>query len=347
MQRLVGLSDGTWNTLDMKTPTNVGKLRCGLEHAEFDPEGRRQVPIYDEGVGTEGNGMTRAAGALFGLGLAKNVREMYGKLAKSYREGDEIFLFGFSRGAYTARRVASMIETCGLLKRDHLDLVGEAYDLFTTPGRPGAGAAEEFRDAHSRSVRIRFLGIWDTVGTHGVPGFLRGHVASRRERFHDARLSAIVDEACHAIALDEQRKAYVPTLWDADSTRGRAVEQRWFVGAHRNVGGGFRNTDLSDGAFAWMVERARAAGLAMDPDWVRANVRPRATGEIHQSHEGFWRLLGTARRSVGDPAFGSQAVDPQVWARWNTVPWYRPANLLAWRSGTPPPGDEPSFSAAP
>ena len=337
MTRLVALSDGTWNTLQMKdrgqpVQTNVAKMRDAV--ADLAPGGVEQKVFYDAGVGTEGTLWERLAGGAFGAGLGKNVQDVYRPLARHHREGDEIFLFGFSRGAYTVRRVAGMIRKTGLLLPEHEDRIPEAYALYEKRGTPDDPDAVAFRRRYARDVRIRFLGVWDTVGCYGIPGVLRSLTAKRQE-FHDTGLSRIVDEACHAVAVDERRRAYVATMWDERSTKGRKVEQRWFVGAHSNVGGGYVDRRLSDEPLLWMLEKARAAGLALDEKWVGHHVRPDALGELRDPTRPFWWLMGTRDRVIQDEGDGHQVVDAQVRRRWEADAAYRPGTLEAWLRDNP------------
>ena len=337
MKRLVALSDGTWNTLHMKdrgrpVQTNVAKMQDAV--ADVAPDGTAQKVSYDPGVGTEGTRWERLMGGAFGVGLAKNVQDVYLPLVQDHREGDEIFLFGFSRGAYTVRRVAGMLRKTGLLLPEHEDRIPEAYALYARRGTPDDPEAVAFRRRYAREVRVRFLGVWDTVGAHGIPGVLRS-VTAGSQTFHDRGLSRIVEEAYHAVALDERRRAYVATMWDEESTKGRKVEQRWFVGAHRNVGGGYADAGLSDEALLWMLGKARAAGLALDEKWVAHHVRPRHDGELRDSTKPLWWLLGTRDRPLGAGGDGRQDVDAQARARWEADAAYRPANLAAWLRDNP------------
>jgi uncharacterized protein (DUF2235 family) len=181
MKRLVICCDGTWNTPDQKDrgvmrPTNVVKLARWV--MPQDRNGIAQHVHYDPGVGT-GDIVDRAFGGLFGVGLSHNIREAYEFLGQHYEDGDAVFLFGFSRGAYTVRRTVGMVRKCGVLpKIDDPDAreaaVKEGYDIYTErEGGPDSRAAQAFRKKHRcRAITVRCLGVWDTVGAYGIGGVL-------------------------------------------------------------------------------------------------------------------------------------------------------------------------------
>ena len=172
------------------------------------------------------------------------------------------------------------------------------------------------------------IGVWDTVGSLGIP--LRGlrWLTRREHQFHDTELSGSVQVACHALAIDERRAPFVPTLWDYKPKPGQQVEQVWFCGAHSDVGGGYAETGLSDIALEWMIGKARAAGLAFDAAAIEAYpLKPDPVGKLHNSKTGLYRLTAGIDRAIGaDP---TQSVHPSVRTRWDADPGYRPAPLKA------------------
>ena len=245
-KRLVLCLDGTWNTLDARYPTNVVKL---AEIVAVSGENVPQIVYYDEGVGTNQSlsGKTEAIlGGAFGLGLEKNVEQAYRFLVFNYEPGDAIQIFGFSRGAFTARTLAGLIRNCGILDRSEARRVSEAMTLYrdrSEDAHPDEPKACEFRRRYSRRVttsererewrsandpdfdaetvlplRIEFLGVWDTVGALGVPAHfsLLSDLFNKRHRFHDAKLSGMVASARHAQALDERRNVFAPSGWDVE-----------------------------------------------------------------------------------------------------------------------------------
>ena len=315
MKRLVVLCDGTWNRADQPAPTNVCKLREAVDPAE-DAAVPQRVH-YEPGVGTRP--WERIRGGAFGLGLSRNVRDGYAWLVDTYEPGDELFLFGFSRGAFTARSLAGLIRNSGLLRREHRDKVKDAYRLYRSrkpqdaPWEAGAAAFRQ-RYAHSDDVEIAFIGVWDTVGALGIPidGF-RPPVLSNRWTFHDTTLSSSVRNAFHAISIDERRRPFVPTLWVEKQDEhgnieprppGQRVSQVWFAGVHSDVGGGYPDPALAEIPLRWMADRARECGLVLKPDHLAVVADPDAgrrregielapdpCGPKHDSMTLFYRLL--------------------------------------------------------
>ena len=205
------------------------------------------------------------SGGAFGHGLEDNVYEAYRFLVGNYEPGDELFLFGFSRGAFTARSLAGMIRKCGILERQHVRRYPAAIALYRDDQHPDSPAARTFRRAHAvggdATLPIRFIGVWDTVGALGIP--LRGlrGLTRHKYQFHDTELSGSVAQACHALAIDERRAPFEPTLWAYRPKPGQTVEQVWFAGVHSDVGGGYPDTGLADITLEWMIDRAQGAGL--------------------------------------------------------------------------------------
>lgn len=302
MKRIVLLCDGTWNRSDSATPTNVVRFAQAMLLA--DPSGTAQVPVYVQGVGT-GRGPTPTLqkldallGGAFGKGLMANIEEAYRHLVFNYAPGDEIFVLGFSRGAYTARSLTGFIRSTGILDRDALHRIPEAVTRYRTMGdddtHPSSDASHSYRadisprvvtsqkEADWRAARglpeapllsIRYLGVWDSVGALGVPAHVPvlGHWTARKYRFHDAALSSMVQSARHAIALDERRRSFAPTRWDnvnelnaSSSSEIAPYSELFFAGDHGSVGGGGDITELSSIGLTWIIEGAQASGLSFD-----------------------------------------------------------------------------------
>ena len=251
MKRIVIACDGTWNRLDAAYPTNVAKLAQAVLPEGAD--GVAQIVCHLDGVGTgRGTGwLARAAdrllGGLFGEGLMANIAAAYRFLVFAYAPGDEIQLFGFSRGAYTARSLAGLIRNCGILERRHAAAIPEALALYrarSAGSRPDAPAALAFRARYAGHVvtspaeaawrreadvgradtpllRLAYVGVWDTVGALGIPAHL--WLAARLNRglaFHDTALWRGVAAARHAVAIDERRRSFPPTLWEQSGGAG-------------------------------------------------------------------------------------------------------------------------------
>jgi uncharacterized protein (DUF2235 family) len=382
-KRIALFLDGTWNTVHNNT--NVWRLRALC--AETGRDGARQVAFYDQGVGTRGGEKLR--GGILGYGLDVNVQAAYRWLIETYTPGDDVFVFGFSRGAFTARSLTGLIAKCGLLQAGAPLSIEQVFERYTKGKslRPlyqleferrelrrrlakGGSAAtppridplsreDEWLLAYSQRIRIQFTGVFDTVGSFGVPfGDIRG-LSSRRFLFHHTRLSNLYKYAYQALAIDEHRRHFSPTLWtkftpvppDPNARRPTAapvVEQRWFVGVHGNVGGGYIDDRLAQIPLAWLVEKAEAAGLAfrypisVDPG---SHLDPVADSYAEFAY-GLYKLATLGReyyREIGRPAVivskpaglvdtVNETIDGTVFDRWRADPTYRPRNLVDWAS---------------
>lgn len=313
-RNLVVCCDGTGNELTERN-TNVGYLFQAIERCSDE-----QLAFYDAGVGTfspfgrrVGGFVGRVLGAAFGYGLRRNLEEAYAFLMDEFRDGDRVFLLGFSRGAYTARSLAGMLHKCGLLYPHHANLLPYATAKYFE--RDNADAAAEFKRVFCRECRPHFVGVWDTVGSLGWLLALR--------QFHDTRLNPDVAKAVHAVAIDERRRKFPPCLWDEDSLAPyQEVRQEWFAGVHSDVGGGYPERALGDITLAWMLDHAEAAGLEVRAE-ARAALTPDPLGPMHESWRGWWRLLGRHVREIPEGA----PVHPSVRERIDGNVGYAPANL--------------------
>jgi uncharacterized protein (DUF2235 family) len=343
--------DGTWNEReaeDAARNTNVLRMYSAVRPVH---EGREQLAKYIEGVGTRW--YDRIRGGAFGHGLDENICAGYRWLVENHRPGDRVYVFGFSRGAYTARSLVGMIRNAGLIvqcervapagrirvpleavpaeERDELldDMVDRAYELYRDRGdamRPKGEIAARFRGDYSAEIGIRCLGVWDTVGALGIPLGAFEQLNDERYRFHDTKLTRIVENAFHAVALDEHREPYRATLWepaDADHV-GQRVEQAWFPGAHADIGGGYADDRrLADLALHWMHARAGETGLGLAPVDLGASPETLAVqARIHDSYRDFlggvWTLTAERHyRTVGRSGDGPQTLDASVLARVN------------------------------
>lgn len=318
-KRLVICCDGTWNQPDQRnkgsgSPTNVSKLALGVSREDGD--GVPQLLYYQQGVGTRR--FERLRGGAFGLGLSRNVCDCYRFLVENYEPGDALYLFGFSRGAFTARSTVGLVRNAGILRPEHVGRVEEAYALYRARGsrnHPRGIEAQIFRRMYSgEEVDVHFIGVWDTVGSLGIP--LAPPYVNRRWGFHDTTLSKRVRFAYQALAIDEKRKPFLPTVWKQQELADeQTLEQVWFAGVHCDIGGGYREPELAEISLLWMVDRAREAGLAFEPDQfvVRSegiddarrrlgkDLAPDALGTIHESFKGIYRLAGASERSLTEP----------------------------------------------
>ena len=329
-KRLVICSDGTWNKPDqttggVPTPTNVVKLSQGIQ--PVDASGMEQRVYYHDGVGARGNWWQRFTGGAFGEGIDEIIEANYRFLIENYDEGDELFLIGFSRGAYLVRSTAGLILNCGLLKREHLDQFDAAYALYRRrdeASHPRADEATAFRAGYSWEPRIKFIGVWDTVGSLGIPVIPFRFWTKTFYEFHDVQLSTWVDFAYQALAVDERRKPFTPTLWQAQDTQGHQVlEQFWYAGVHANVGGGYADHGLSDLALEWLAGKAKDCGLELR---LPSDLAPDPLGMLQDSMTFWYRLLGENIRKI-DPGEDGQAIALSVKQRQHGATDYRPPNV--------------------
>ena len=330
MKRLIMCCDGTWNTAGQPCPTNVEKMFKAI--APSDASGVQQVGFYHDGVGVKR--WQRLRGGAFGFGLSRNVQDTYSFLIDNYEPDDELFLLGFSRGAYTARSTAGFIRNAGILRPEHKDLVEQAYAMYRNKAKPDATTAVAFRKQYSYAdmTPIRFIGVWDTVGSLGVPdlGLPGVKWLNRRWEFHDTTLSSRVQSAFQALAIDEARRPFMPTLWEPRPTAtNQQLEQVWFTGVHCDVGGGYKEGELSDISFYWMSLRAQACGLAL----TSALTAPDVTGKLHDSRTLFYKLIKPCHRPIGakDPAH--EYVGSTATQRHKQDPRYAPPELVKYLDG--------------
>ncbi len=232
-KRIIFCSDGTWN--DPATNTNVYKI---FKAMNFTAD---QCPIYDDGGGADGNTVLRFLGGAFGEGFDQKIRDGYTRLSHLYEHGDQVFLFGFSRGAYTARSLAGMIATCGL-PTQHTDdnLTNDAFAAYRehdpAKKQPLLNALKQTYDVEQPEIAM--VGVWDTVGALGIPAIFGG-VDMLRYAFLDTSLHPCVKNAYHAVSIDERRREFPATLWSGAPAAGQTIEQVYFTGVHCDIGGGY------------------------------------------------------------------------------------------------------------
>jgi len=331
-KRIVICCDGTWQSSvsgEANIPSNITRLCRQIARTGTDKDGRvwQQLVYYDSGVGTGSLGFfeKKRQGAI-GDGLAVNVIEAYNFIVLNYAPGDEIFCFGFSRGAYTARAVAGLVADLGVMEPRYMQIFPDIYDIYkkNVPTRASGYVQTRFRDSqgwqdfvngkraatpdavklqaeldqlpyprrrtdeelrilweiqphgevaiNEESRNVKVVGVFDTVGALGVPDsrFFDNSAHRVEYGFHNVKLNKNIENAFQALALDERRKAFAPTLWyipkdRPESERTSNLLQVWFPGVHINIGGGSSDTAKGKGdaeqmaniTFAWMVERVR------------------------------------------------------------------------------------------
>ncbi len=402
-KRLVLCLDGTWN--DRNDSTNIFHLYTMIGDIGLD--GKPQITYYDEGVGT--HWWDKITGGLLGTGLDENIRQAYAWLIENYNEGDEIFVFGFSRGAFTARSLSSLLSSCGLLRPGSPLTIRQLFEAYSKM-RPSKGwlglmqrvfgiGGKDFRPFYellhlkyevkkmypsidlefylpsterwllksTRSVHIKFLGVFDTVGSMGLDAFGIFWLLTGIWSFHNANPSRVVEHGFQALAIDEHRKNFSHITWNKfipdeserktnqTKTNEPDIHQRWFVGAHANIGGGYSNNPLCLFPLSWMMESAEAFNLGFTSKIIRPSIEdclPLTKGSqrtVRDSYKefvwGLWSKLPFTQRhyreisplpkknvrtrygEVGMLKSYDETLDPSVKQFWDTDSSYRPLNL--------------------
>lgn len=411
VKRLILCFDGTWNTPEDQT--NVSRIYAAI--ADKHSGCPSQLKFYDAGVGTTRT--SRIRGGVLGRGLDDNILEGYcwlineyfgtqtGSAANKpendvYASGPDILLFGFSRGAYTARSLAGLINRCGVPKSVRLQgdiehkerahpkskIVKDAWDLYREklkdpeiPETRYHPKCVKFRSEHSWNVKVKFIGVWDTVGALGVPMFSKTIFARTKYGFYDTSLGHVVEHAYHAVAIDEGREDYEVALWTS-SRPDQKIEQRWFPGAHANVGGGYEDDLLPDPPLKWIAECALQPAVGLEfteafsvkladvpsckavlpedfklrGDEYRSPVRDSYAEFMYGIYRAFRALAlkgRYARRMLVDGV--AETIDQTAHMKWAADSTYRPGNLAnAGRDDfrapeRPTPVEVPAASAAP
>lgn len=288
--------DGTGNQLN-ETYSNVIKLYMCLEK---DP--KSQMTFYDPGVGTMSDpnvvtplykAISKIGGLAFGWGLKQNVQEAYTYLMDYYEAGDKIFMFGFSRGAYTARVLCGMIHAVGLLSRGSSHLFPYAWKTFKSCiNKNGYQVALQFKTVYAQKVPIHFVGIWDTVSSVGIFGLKVYPYTAKNHSVKNMR---------HAVAIDECRSYYRQNLFTKTSA-AQNIKQVWFAGVHSDAGGSYplQDSGLAQITLQWMLEEAVDFGLRINNEKVEEILndsknkgwsKPDVNGTLHNSLTFFWWIL--------------------------------------------------------
>ncbi len=402
MKRFVICFDGTWQQLRQPKPTNIAIIARSVAHTHTTEDGTEipQVVIYSKGVGVNidalgkdgfmdglTEGLNKVLGGVFGEGLEDCIVDTYLRLAFNYEAGDEIYIFGFSRGAFCARSFAGLINAAGIVSRRHAERAWDAFRLYRA--RPGPNATQFQKDDYEKAragfrllygkglrdadgtriqtdeaPKIAYLGIFDTVGQRGLPSALGGLATALNKRFgfHDLKVGENVLAARHAVAIDERRLGFPPTLWEALDEANqrphcqgrRCYQQRWFIGTHGDIGGG-EGSPLSAASLKWIAEGAAECGLRFygtygeDESPLAQAIREAGlvfNGRI--SRPRFWDSLSPmnyplharriwkpqSRKERPTPDFAASVLDPHVGLRLNARdirPRYRPASLKPFR----------------
>lgn len=299
--------DGTWNEPQQLNdgklaPTNVTKFLRAMKSLNG-----RQAHTYEKGVGTRP--WEALPGGIYGYGLEKRITAGYRFLCNKFRDKkwkdkkQRVFIIGFSRGSYTARRLAGLVAYSGIPKDPGDTELG--WKIYLQRDITTAKALK--REGRFFNIPIEMVGVWDTVKSTDDPDY------------NDHVLSKNVVAGYHAMAIDERRKFFPVLRWKPD----RRALQVWFAGVHSDVGGGYANPGLSDVALNWMIYRALSHGLEFKQSYMDKNVDPRPDGMIHESLKGKWKVLGDKNRKILKTDFVHQAVAMRI----EKKEAYRPKNL--------------------
>ena len=338
-KRIVICTDGTWNrpekNLKEDVPTNVIRLARAVSPVAGD--NTPQQVFYDWGLGSYHDEWS--AGTM-GSGIHKNIMDGYRYIVQNYSPGDELFLFGFSRGAYTVRSLCGLINNCGILKRPDARLIQTAFDHYKRQEdeyAPEGAKSIAFRKRHAHpSKEVRFLGVFDTVGALGIPFSWLGWLNAEDE-FYDSKMGPNVRIARHALAIDERRYDFEATI--LQPRRNLDLKQVWFVGVHSDVGGGYKPDKggalLSDIALGWMVGEAEHAGLSFEKHLGR-RLKPDPAATLHDSSSLKFRSWKDIWRPINHRK-GKVLIHKSVKERWEQDSNYRPESLKKYiaRNGWP------------
>ncbi len=284
-QKHIIIIDGTQSRLHEGQETNAGLLYKLL--LENNSEADRRHIWYDPGI--QGHGFWNWVTIASGWGINQVICDAYSTLCSKYREGDKIYLFGFSRGAYAVRSLAGLINTLGLVRHDHATErnINQAFRLYEFDRPPEV--KKIFCDKHCAPVvEIEMIGAWDTVKALGLPYPVLTRLAPMATEFHNDMIGSPVKNGFHALAIDENRQAYTPVLWQVEPGWSGHLEQVWFRGAHADIGGHVwavpEARALSNIPLVWMLERAEICGMQLPENW-----RDRYPCDVHATAVGTRR----------------------------------------------------------
>jgi uncharacterized protein (DUF2235 family) len=342
-KRIIISCDGTWSTPADVVPTNARRLTQFIPPQAQD--GTVQWVYCQDGVGT--HWYDKWPGGAFGAGIDEKIQEAYRLLCEQYQPGDEVYLFGYSRGAYTARSLGGLLNCVGLLSADRAEHINQAYWIYRIQNeakRKSAGIAFQTR-YETQVMPITLLGCWDTVGSLGIPALIPNlpfdYFVNQPLRFHNTVLGPHIQNALHVASVDEQHKIYGLTPMEVPHGSRTQLRQVWFPGDHGQMGKG----PLANVTLAWMIQAIGEAGLglAFDPAQVSQLQPDPLAGEVPNlfttKEKGFNLLTATGLKVRDIPATPTpencdQLFHPSVRERWCKRADYRPKCLVdqGWRS---------------
>ena len=319
-KNIIVCCDGTGNEFGKKEEnTNVIKL----SQLVVKDNPTAQMCFYDPGVGTfssyaaltwVGKKITKFFGLLFAYGITQNIEDAYTFLMDTYEDGDRVYIFGFSRGAFTARALAGMLHKCGLLKKNNKNLLRYATRMYRF--EKDEETYKSFKETFCRECKPHFIGVWDTVKSVGV-------LAPKKwSKFPNSKLNPDVKFGRHAISIDEKRSMFRPNLWGTPSSLDQSIEQVWFAGVHSDVGGSYAQAGLANIALWWIVEEAEEQGLILQGG-AKSMCRPNPTGKMHNSLLPIWWVLAGWTRTISN----SDGIHQSVFERMGLGQNYVPKNI--------------------
>jgi len=296
-KNIVIFSDGTGQEGGKGANTNIYKLFNIIEDRTS-----RQVSFYDRGLGT---GWRKFSGSVGGAGISKNILECYTFIFENFEAGDQIYLFGFSRGAATVRSLTSFIHYFGILPKSRPELIDKAYKIYEIEDENSRKIkAKEFVESHHTMwTRIKFLGCFDTVAALGLPikplSVIIDKIPGFHHKFHNFKLNETVENAYQALAIDDERHSFHPILWDSDVLSYQQIKQVWFCGMHTDVGGGYDECELSNIPLTWMKSMAVLHGLII---YLNNNIDTDGdvNGYMHDSRGKGWTKLYRMKKRKWD-----------------------------------------------
>jgi uncharacterized protein (DUF2235 family) len=332
MKNIVVFSDGTGQKGGVGSNTNIYKLFNMVEDRT-----QRQVTFYDPGLGTDWKKVT---GSIAGRGFSQNVLDCYEFIFEHFEAEDNIFLFGFSRGAATVRSLTGFIHLFGILPHSRKDLIPQAFRIYEIKNKKvREEKANAFINKHNTMwCKVKFLGVFDTVAALGLPikwlSVLLDKLAPNK--FHSFELSKSVIFARQALAIDEERKTFTPLLWDAldNAQPADRMKQVWFSGVHTDVGGGYQEDDLSNISLRWMIREAVDKGLLIydkspafkilrkieaNPDGMMHNEQKKFPGKLFRREQRSWN-----KTTHGEPVIHASVLERKINADNGTNPPYSP-----------------------
>jgi len=312
-KNIVVFSDGTGQEGGKGNNTNVYKLFNMVEDRTAD-----QISFYDRGLGT---GWRKITGNISGMGISQNIYECYRFIFENYMAGDSIFLFGFSRGATTVRSLSAFIHLFGILPKSRPELIKKAYKIYKIEDsvKRKNRADELVARNHNHWTKVKFIGVWDTVDALGLPvkslSTLVDWFPFFRHKFHNLTLSESVEHARHALAIDDERLTFHPKIWDKEIKPYQTMKQVWFSGMHTDVGGGYKEQNLSDIPLLWMIEEAKQQGLKIYSKH-KVKTHPDENAFMHDSRKGFpGFLFRKATRRWNPETHGNPVIHQSVLLR--------------------------------